>query len=89
MSAIFKASEIDERFDNGEDVSEFFDLDHPIVSEGAKGSKRNVNITLPDWVITLLDDEAERRATSRRSVINDWIVDRADAELERRKRLSA
>lgn len=78
--------EIERRFDNGEDVLDYFDTDNPIVYHPVEreDSQRQVNTSLPVWLIEFMDDEARRRGTSRKSVINNWLVDRADAERERR-----
>ncbi|HEX9971446.1 MAG TPA: CopG family transcriptional regulator [bacterium] len=68
-----KAEEFDKKFDNGEDVSEFFD------TENAKRPGRNqkrVNVDFPTWMIQLLDKEAKRIGVTRQSIIKIWIAER-------------
>ena len=85
------AEELDHRFDAGEDVLDYFDLDNPIVQHAPArdDSQRQINISLPAWLVDILDDEAHRRAISRKAVINDWLVDRADQEMARRTTLAS
>lgn len=73
-----------ERFDSGEDVMDYFDMDHAVMEHPDPNAQKNLTITLPLWLVDVLDDEAERRAVPRKSIINDWLVDRADAERARR-----
>ena len=77
------AEEIDEAFENGEDMRKYFDFSTAQVIHPEE--KKPVNLVLPTWLIRVLDEEAERRATSRRAVANDWLVDRADQELAKRR----
>ena len=82
------AAEIDEMFDRGEDVLQYFDPASETVwrPEQRNDKPRHLQITLPAWLLRVLDDEASRRCVSRKAVINDWLVDRADQELARRAR---
>ena len=75
--------EIDEAFERGKDMRSYFDFSQA-VAVYPDSEKKNVNITLPAWLVKELDIEADRRGTSRRAVINDWLVDRADREREQR-----
>ena len=92
MTESITAEELDAKFDAGEDISEYADWEHVVRTNGVEEfdeamrefEKKNVSIALPEWLVDVLDAEAERRATSRRAVINDWLVDRADAEAEKR-----
>ncbi len=85
------AEELERRFDSGEDVLDHFDLENPVIQHGPMrdDSQRQVNVSLPSWLIDLLDDEAHRRGISRKAVINDWLVDRADQEMTRRMALAS
>ena len=87
MTEPITTEEFDQRFDDGEDLSSFVDWDRATwwVPPAKRSDKpRHLQITLPDWLLRLLDDEASRRCVSRKAVINDWLVDRADQELARR-----
>ena len=64
-----------ERFDAGEDVLDYFELD--------KGQRPNrelkrVNVDFPSWMIDALDDEAARLGINRQAVIKTWIAERID-----------
>lgn len=66
-----KAKELDERFDNGEDISDALD-----VSQAVRPGKaiRRVNVDFPVWMIESLDREANRLGVTRQSVIKMWIA---------------
>lgn len=81
-TSTISAEELDHRFDNGEDLEEFFEMDSPIVRRG-EGSRR-VNITMPLWLIDELDAEARRLSSSRQSVINTRLADYFDAKRHNR-----
>ncbi|BDR55000.1 hypothetical protein KIMH_11110 [Bombiscardovia apis] len=81
------AAEIDRRFDDGEDVTEFFDMEHPILTAGR--STKKVNMTMPTWMIRELDAQASSLAVSRNAVINLWLSERLQREQERRRELVA
>ena len=73
------AENLEERFDAGEDVLDYFDPDsavHPLRDYETK----SITVTLPLWLIATLDEEASRRGMTRKGVINMWLVDRADEE---------
>lgn len=70
-----KASEIDKKFDAGENVLEHFDL--------KKGQRLNqeakrVNVDFPAWMVESLDQEAKRVGVTRQSVIKMWIAERLE-----------
>jgi hypothetical protein len=68
-----KAEELDQKFDDGEDVLEHFDLSslkHP-------GLKiKRVNVDFPQWMVDSLDHEANRLGIHRQAVIKFWIAER-------------
>lgn len=84
MVKSMSVEEFDRLFDEGEDISEYLDMSTIRIVRPEDNEKKPVNLVLPTWLIRVLDDEAERRATSRRAVANDWLVDRADQELAKR-----
>ena len=70
------AAELDEKFDNGEDISEYLDW--------SKASRPNlelkhVDIDLPVWMLRDLDKEAERLGVTRESLVTQWIKERLEA----------
>lgn len=68
-----KAEELDEKFDNGEDVSAYFDLTK---ARRPNLEARRVNVDFPAWMVERLDREAGRLGVTRQSVIKMWIAER-------------
>jgi hypothetical protein len=71
------ASDFDEKFDTGEDVTG--DLDLSAASRPLQEARR-VNVDFPSWMVESLDREAKHLGVTRQSVIKMWIAER----LERR-----
>lgn len=71
-----KASELDQRFDDGEDVLEYFDKD--TLKRPGLETKR-VNVDFPQWMVEKLDMEAKRLGVPRQAVIKVWIAERLSA----------
>jgi hypothetical protein len=61
-----KAEELERRFDDGEDVLEFFDLAN-LKRPGLE--KKAVKIDLPQWILEALEKEAQQLGISLQSVI--------------------
>ncbi|WP_296623436.1 CopG family transcriptional regulator [Marivirga sp.] len=68
-----KASEFDSKFDNGEDISEFLDLENVI--KPANKPKR-VSIDFPEWMVLELDKVSKRLGVTRQSVIKVFISEK-------------
>ncbi|MBX9033680.1 CopG family transcriptional regulator [Gordonibacter massiliensis] len=73
---------LEEMFDRGEDVTEFFDFDSAVVED--KTETKRVNVDFPAWVVEALDREARRIGIGRQAVIKTWIAERLDDEAARR-----
>ena len=70
-----KASEFDEKFDQGEDITGFLDVTaarHPGYEQ------KRVNVDFPAWMIEALDLEAKRLGVTRQSIIKVWIAERLE-----------
>ena len=67
--------QLDEMFDAGEDVLDYFDTEHVVVEHHPPLEKR-VTFTMPAWMVSALDEEAGELAISRNAVVNTWIADR-------------
>jgi len=79
------AKEFDEKFDNGEDISEFLDFSSAIKIKDIQTLKtqtKKVNVDFPEWVIESLDREAKRIGVTRQSIIKVWIAERLKEETE-------
>jgi hypothetical protein len=70
-----KASEIDRRFEDGEDVSDLFDFSR---ARRPNRDVRRVNLDLPVWVIDALDVESTRLGVTRQSLIKIWLAERLE-----------
>ena len=64
-----------ERFDEGEDVLDYFDLES---AERPNRELKRVNVDFPLWMVEALDDEAGRLGINRQAVIKTWIAERLD-----------
>lgn len=76
--------EFDRRFDEGEELDEYLDMDAPVVH---KATPSRIVITPPAWLVDYLDEEAERRGIARKAVINTALVEWSDEQRERANRI--
>jgi len=77
-----KANEMEERFDNGEDVLEYFDLStmtRPNLVPQA------LTVNFPTGIVTKLDEEAKRLGVTRDSLINAWVAEHLSLSEEQKK----
>ncbi len=72
-----KANDFDRKFDSGEDIMEDLDLSN---ARRPKFETKRVNVDFPSWMITSLDNEAQRLGVPRQSIIKIWISERLDTE---------
>ena len=72
-----KAKELDEKFDSGEDITGYLDLDR--ARRPAQEPKR-VNVDFPIWMVQSLDREASRLGVTRQSIIKFWIAEKLKLE---------
>lgn len=70
------AKALDEKFERGEDVSEYFELDKSI---------RRINVDFPKWMLEALDEESERLGINRQALIKVWIGDRIEQLNQKKK----
>jgi hypothetical protein len=70
-----KASELDKRFDDGEDITSELDLTKV---RRPNREQRRVNVDFPTWMIDSLDREARRLGVTRQSIIKVWIAERLE-----------
>jgi len=68
-----KASEFDEAFDAGADVSAAIDW---AAARRPNVETRRVNVDFPAWVVDGLDRQAQRLGVTRQSLIKLWIAER-------------
>ena len=70
------AEDLDCKFDDGEDVLEYFDLS-TLRRPGLE--PQAIEITFPQWMIAALDKEAQRLGIQRKAIIKLWLAERLDA----------
>ncbi|MGB7981412.1 MAG: hypothetical protein WCF36_11545 [Candidatus Nanopelagicales bacterium] len=70
-----KATELDQRFDAGEDISEVVDWDS---ARRINQERRRVNVDFPAWMVASMDKEADRLGISRQALIKVWIAERLE-----------
>ncbi len=63
------SKEFDEKFDRGDDISEYIDLET---------ATKRFNLDLPVWAVKAVDQEARRRGIARQAMIKTWIIDKLD-----------
>jgi len=72
-----KAEDLDQKFDDGEEVLEYFDLS-TMKRPGLE--MQRVEVDFPQWMLNALDREAQRLGIQRQAVIKVWIAERLDAD---------
>ncbi len=70
-----KASDIDKKFDDGDDVTRYLDMSK---ARGPGQQQKRVNVDFPVWMIRLLDKEAKRLGVPRQAIIKVWIGERLE-----------
>ena len=69
------AKELDQKFDNGGDISEYLDF-----SKATRPNQepKRVNVDFRQWVVNGLDRESARLGVARQSLIKMWIAEKLD-----------
>ena len=75
--ATITAEELDRRFDDGENISDFLDWSKA-TRPGLE--PRRVNVDLPNWMISELDKQASLIGVTRQSIIKVWLSERIKTE---------
>ena len=68
-----EAKEFDRKFDNGENIDEYLDLDKAV---RPRQEQKRVNVDFPVWMIDQLDKEARKLGVTRQSIIKFWLAER-------------
>jgi hypothetical protein len=71
-----KTAEFDEKFDNGEDMSAYFDFS---TARRPGLEPKRVNVDFPMWMVNRLDAQAQKRGVTRQALIKMWLADRLEA----------
>ncbi len=84
--SVISTEEFDRRIDDGEDMEEFLDMEHPIIHKAGKTPR--VVLNPPEWLVEFYDAEAKRRGIARKAAMNTALVEWADQQREREARLA-
>ncbi len=71
------AEELDKKFDDGEDISEYLDYSkarHPNLEP------KRVNCDFPAWMVNRMDQEAKRLGVARLAVLKAWVAEKASTK---------
>ena len=68
-----KAKELDKKFDDVEDISQYLDI---AKAGRPRQEQKRVNVDFPIWMIQQLDKEARRLGVPRQSIIKLWVAER-------------
>ncbi len=75
------AENFEEKFDNGEDISDY--IDWSSARRPGLAIKR-INADLPQWMIDALDEEARRLGVARLPVLKMWLASQIEANRAKR-----
>ena len=77
-----KAKKLDQKFDEGEDITKYLDVSK---AHRPEQEQRRVNVDFPIWMIQSLDKEAKRLGVPRQSIIKVWVAERLEEEKKKKK----
>lgn len=72
-----KAKEFDAKFDRGDDVISYLDLDR---ARRVNQEPKRVNVDFPKWMVHGMDQEAGRLGITRQALIKVWISERLEKQ---------
>lgn len=67
-----KAKNFDEKFESGEDITQYLDLAN---ARRPEQEQKRVNVDFPVWMIQSLDKEAKRLGVPRQSLIKVLVAE--------------
>ena len=67
-----KAKEFDQKFDDGEDITQMLDLPQ---AKRPLSARRKISIDLPIWIIELIDQEASRLGVTPQTIIQTSLTE--------------
>jgi predicted DNA binding CopG/RHH family protein len=71
------AADLERRFDQGEDIMDYFDLakaSRPLLA------KERINLDIPHWMILRIDRVARRKGLPRQAQIKEWLAQKLNEE---------
>ncbi|MCH7939568.1 MAG: CopG family transcriptional regulator, partial [Candidatus Marinimicrobia bacterium] len=70
-----KATDLDRKFDAGEDITSHLDLSQ---ANRPELRPKRVNVDFPLWMVQRLDREAKRLGVARQALIKLWVAERLE-----------
>jgi CopG antitoxin of type II toxin-antitoxin system len=67
-----KANEFDQKFDDGEDITQYLDLSQ---AKRSRSAQTTVKIDLPIWIVESIDQEATRLGVTPQSIIQTSLTE--------------
>ncbi|MBN3874585.1 type II toxin-antitoxin system BrnA family antitoxin [Nostoc sp. JL33] len=67
-----KAKEFDQKFDDGEDITQMLDLSQ---AKRPLSTQKRLSIDLPIWMIELIDQEASRLGVTPQTIIQTCVAE--------------
>jgi len=77
MKSKTTAGNLERKFDEGEDVMDYFDLakaSRPLLD------KERINLDIPHWMILKIDRVARRKGMPRQAQIKEWLAQKLKEE---------
>lgn len=74
--------ELERRFDEGEDITQFMEMD-TLRRPNQEKAARRISMDVPEEMVRGLDRAANRMGVNRQAVIKVWLTERLDQEAER------
>lgn len=75
---MISAEELDRKFDNGEEILQYFDTENARTAPPAIIEVQRVNIDIPIPMVMALDKEATRIGVTRTALIKMWLAQHLD-----------
>lgn len=67
-----KANEFDQKFDDGEDITQYLDLSQ---AKRSRSAQTTVKIDLPIWIVESINQEATRLGVTPQSIIQTSLTE--------------
>ncbi len=70
-----KAKEVDKKFDEGEDVLEYFDTEN---IERPNEELKRINVDFPTWMLNGMDRKAKHMGINRQAILKVWVAEKLE-----------
>ena len=74
---LMSAEEFDAKFDSGEDILQYFDLNTAV---------KKINVDFPLWMVKILDAESKKLGIPRQAVIKTWLNEKIESNKRAERR---